>query len=235
MGVVDEAVEDGVGVGRVADDLVPFVDRDLAGEDGRATAVAFFEDLVKIAAGAGVERFEAPIVEDEELSAVEAAHDACVASVAARQGEIGEEFGDALIQNGAVVAAGFVAEGTGKPAFADAGRPAQDQIVVRVDPLAGGEFVKQRPIQAAMNSIVDVLDDGIVAQSGVAQPSREALVAAMGDLTIDQQAEPIGMGKGRHLAGGFEFGERLGHAGKPELVQLIKHWVGQQGPFSLTG
>ena len=29
----------------------------------------------------------------------------------------------------------------------------------------------------------------------------------MGDLTIDQQAEPIGMGKGRPLAGGFEFGE----------------------------
>ena len=39
----------------------------------------------------------------------------------------------------------------------------------------------------------------------------------MGDLTIDQQAEPIGMGKGRCLAGGFAFGERLGHAGKPEL------------------
>ena len=34
MGVVDEAVEDGVGIGRVADYLVPFVDRDLAGQDG---------------------------------------------------------------------------------------------------------------------------------------------------------------------------------------------------------
>ena len=74
MGVVDEAVEDGVGVGRVADDLVPFVDRDLAGEDGRAAAVAFFEDFVEIAAGAGVEGIETPIVEDEELGAVEAAH-----------------------------------------------------------------------------------------------------------------------------------------------------------------
>ena len=73
-----DAVEDGVGVGRVADHRMPFVDRDLAGEDGRAAAVAFFEDLVEIAAGAGVERFEAPIVEDEELSAVEAAHDARV-------------------------------------------------------------------------------------------------------------------------------------------------------------
>jgi len=34
MGVVDEAVEDGISVGRVADDLVPFVDRDLAGKEG---------------------------------------------------------------------------------------------------------------------------------------------------------------------------------------------------------
>ena len=86
-----------------------------------------------------------------------------------------------------------------------------------------------------MNSIIDVFDDGIVAQSGIAQPSREALVAAMSDLTIDEQAEPIGMGEGRPLAGGFEFGESLGHSGKPELVQLIKHRMGQQCLFSLMG
>src|SRR6266567_4449695 len=92
MGVVNEAVEDGVGVGRVTDDLVPFVDRDLAGEDGRATAVAFFEDFVEIATGTGVEGIEPPIVEDEELGAVEAAHDAGVATVAASQREIGEEL-----------------------------------------------------------------------------------------------------------------------------------------------
>ena len=122
MGVVDEAVEDGVGISWVADDLVPFVDRDLAGEDGRAASISFFEDLVEIAAAASVERFEAPIIEDEKLDAVEAAHDASVAAVAVGQREIGEELGNALIQNGAVVAAGFVAEGTGKPAFADAGR-----------------------------------------------------------------------------------------------------------------
>ena len=27
-------IEDGIGIGRIADDLVPFVDRDLAGQDG---------------------------------------------------------------------------------------------------------------------------------------------------------------------------------------------------------
>jgi hypothetical protein len=58
MSVVDEAVEDGVGIGRIADDLMPFVDWDLAGQDCRAATIAFFGDLVEIAAGAGVERFE---------------------------------------------------------------------------------------------------------------------------------------------------------------------------------
>jgi hypothetical protein len=47
-----------------------------------------------------------------------------IAAVAARNGEVGEQLGKALIEDGAIVAAGFVAESRGKPAFADAGRPA---------------------------------------------------------------------------------------------------------------
>src|SRR5712691_44413 len=34
MGVVDDPVEDGVGEGRLADQVVPAVDRDLAGDQG---------------------------------------------------------------------------------------------------------------------------------------------------------------------------------------------------------
>jgi hypothetical protein len=76
VGVVNEAVEDGVGISRVADEGVPLVDRDLTCEDGRATPIAFLEDLVEVTTGAGVEGFEAPIVEDEELDAGEAAQNA---------------------------------------------------------------------------------------------------------------------------------------------------------------
>ena len=35
------------------------------------------------------------------------------------------------------------------------------------------------------------------------------------------------MGEGRSLAGGLEFGESLGHAGKSELGELIEHRMGQ--------
>src|SRR5258708_5181370 len=228
MSVVDEPIENGVGVGWVTDDVVPFIDWNLAGKDGRAAAVAFFEDLVEIAACTAVERFETPIIEDEELGAIEASHDASMAAVAAGQREISEELGDALIQNRTVVAAGLVTESTSKPTFADAGRPAQDQIVVRVDPFAGSEFMEQRAIEAAVNAVIDVFDDSIMTQSGIAQPRGEAFVTAMGDLAIDQQTEPIGMSEGRAFTGGFEFSKGLGHAGKPELGELIEHRMGQQ-------
>jgi hypothetical protein len=64
---VYEAVEDGVGISRVAAAGVPFVDGNLAREDRRTAPITFLEDLVEVTPATGIERFEAPIVEDEEL------------------------------------------------------------------------------------------------------------------------------------------------------------------------
>ena len=166
MGVVNEAVEDGVGICRIADKGVPFVDGDLTGEYGRATPIAFLEDLVEVTTGTGVERFEAPIVENEELDAGETAQDAGIAAVTAGEREFGEELGNPLIKNRAVVAASLVTEGTSEPTFAHPGRPAQNQIVVRVDPLAIDELVEQSAVEVAWGPVIDVLDASLLAQSG---------------------------------------------------------------------
>jgi hypothetical protein len=48
MGVVDETVEDGVGDGGI-DDLMPVLDRYLAGDDGRSALVAIVDDLEEVA------------------------------------------------------------------------------------------------------------------------------------------------------------------------------------------
>jgi hypothetical protein len=201
-----------------ADEGVPFVDRNLADEDGRATSVAFLEDFVEVTTGTGVERFEAPIVEDEELDAGDAAQDAGIAAVTAGEREFKEQLGNPLIENRAVVAAGLVTQGTSKPRFAHAGRPAQDQIVMRVDPLAICELVKQSAVEAAWGPVIDVLDAGLLAQSGIAQPGGQPLVAAMSELAIDQQPEPVGMGERGGFVGGLELGKGLGHAGEAQLA-----------------
>src|SRR5438094_3256988 len=80
--VVNEAVEDRVGVGGIADQVMPSIDRQLAGEDGGAAAVAIIEDLEKVVTGGGIEWLEAPIIEDEKIDAAERAQQAQMASVA---------------------------------------------------------------------------------------------------------------------------------------------------------
>jgi hypothetical protein len=65
--VVNDAIENGVSVGGIADQLVPFVDRDLAGDDRRSPTVAFFENFEEVVAGGGIERVKTPIIEDEQL------------------------------------------------------------------------------------------------------------------------------------------------------------------------
>lgn len=122
MRVVDDPVEDCVGIGRMVDDLVPAVHRDLACDDGGLSAVPILQDLEEVMAGGIVERLQAPIVEDQKLGAGEGSHDAGVSTVAAGGGEIGKELGDTLIEDGSVVAAGAVTDGRRKPTLSDAGR-----------------------------------------------------------------------------------------------------------------
>ena len=71
--VVDDAIEDSVGVSRIADQLVPVFNRDLAGDYGGSLAVPFLEDLEQIVSCLGVERLEAEVVEDEELDGAQGA------------------------------------------------------------------------------------------------------------------------------------------------------------------
>ena len=59
MRVVDQAVQDGVGVGGIANDFMPGGQRELGGDDRRSAGVSLFEDFEQIMTGAGVEGFAA--------------------------------------------------------------------------------------------------------------------------------------------------------------------------------
>ena len=185
MGVMNETVEDGVGIGRVADQSMPFVDGDLAGEDRRAASVTFLKDLIEVTTGPASSGSRPQSSRDQELDAGEAAQDAGVAAVTAGERELGKDLRDPLIEDRAIVTAGFVSQGTGKPTFADPGGPAQDQIVVCVDPFAIGKVVEQSAVEAARGPVIDVLDGGLLTRSGIAQSRGQPLVAAMGELAIE--------------------------------------------------
>ena len=147
---------------------MPAVDWELTGDQGSAAAVAFFGDLEQVMTLFGTEGFEAPVVEDEELDAAERAHQSRIPSVTMGQRQIGEEPRDTLVEDGPVVAARLVAEGTSKPRFADTGRPFDDQVLRYVDPVAMGELLEQAAIEAARRPVIDVLDRRLMAQAGEA-------------------------------------------------------------------
>ena len=118
MGVVNEAIQDGVGDGGVTDNFVPMFDGDLAGDDGRGATVAIIQDLQKVAPFGRIENRKAPVIEDQELNAADGLEQATIAAVAASKGKGLEQARDAVILDRAIVAAGLVAEGAGNPALA---------------------------------------------------------------------------------------------------------------------
>ena len=55
--------------GRIADDLAPLLDRNLAGDDRRNTLMTVFEDFEEISLLGLGERRQAPVVQDQMLDA----------------------------------------------------------------------------------------------------------------------------------------------------------------------
>ena len=110
MSVVDETVENGVGVGRIADDFVPAIYWKLRGDHRGAAAIALFEDFQEIMTRGGVEWLQPPIIEDQKVGAAERAQEARMTAVAARQREVFEQTGRPLVDDRPIVATGFVAK-----------------------------------------------------------------------------------------------------------------------------
>ena len=113
VGVVDESVEDGVGEGGVAEQFMPLGQGELAGDESGARGVSVFEEFEEVASVVGVELGDSEVVEDEEVGFGEGSEELGVSAVAACDGEVVQESGDAQVQSGEAVAAGVVSEGTG--------------------------------------------------------------------------------------------------------------------------
>ena len=91
MSVVNDAVQDGIAEGVIADDVVPAVYGELAGDEQRTLVVAIVDDLEQIAALLCVERLRSPIIDDEQSCTLERTEEPRQTSFAARLGKIGEQ------------------------------------------------------------------------------------------------------------------------------------------------
>ena len=66
-GIMDDAVEDGIGEGGILNLRVPLVDGELGGKETRGLAVAVIEEVEDIAGLIGGEGITEPFIEDDEV------------------------------------------------------------------------------------------------------------------------------------------------------------------------
>jgi len=99
MSAVDDAVEDRVGQGGIADYLVPAADRHLAGDQQRTAIAAVVDDLEQIAPLLGVEWLRPPIVDDQQAGAFERGQQTRHAAFAARLGQVAEQASGAFVKH----------------------------------------------------------------------------------------------------------------------------------------
>ena len=157
---MDDAIEDRIGKRRIANDVMPAIDRRLAGENNRARIVTILDDFEQIARLLGRERLRSPVIEDEEFDPADAAQQFGVAAVTARERERGEQPWNAMVEHGEVFFAGDVPQGAGEPTFTDAARAGDNQVTTHADPFADSEFAEERPVETAGSPIVNVFDGG---------------------------------------------------------------------------
>src|SRR5206468_9402352 len=113
MGVVQQAVADRVGQGRLAEVVVPLGGWQLARDDGRVGAIAILQDLEEVAALRILDRRQPPVVDDEDIEAGELGEQADVGAIGPGQGELVEEARSPAVAGAIALATGLVRQRTG--------------------------------------------------------------------------------------------------------------------------
>jgi hypothetical protein len=129
VGVVDQAIENGIGKGGIADDLMPGIEGQLAGHEGGAPGVAVLEDFEQIASFGVAERSETEVVQDEQLGFGKAFQLFGIRSVRASEGEIVEQTREAPVSGREPTPTGSLGQSAGEITLSGSGR-ARDALPI---------------------------------------------------------------------------------------------------------
>src|SRR5215467_3694897 len=186
------------------------------------------DDLQEVATLTGVEAVRTEIVQNEQIDPCQHAEEAREAAIPMRELELCEEARHARVVGAVALAAGPLSEGAGEPGFAQSAFPANEKIAFVGNPTASGELLEEGFVELALRAVVDVLDRGLaIAQASRTQADLRAFGGAIGDLAVEQECEPFGVGE---IPGGIlllELEEGIGHAVELQGSELVEGGVGE--------
>src|SRR5882724_10026534 len=158
--VMEQAVKDRVRQGRISQGLMPMLHWELAGDHGRATAVAVFQEFKDIAAVLITEGGKSPVIKNEEGGFGQRGHEFRIPSIAFGNRELLEQARQPQVEDGVPFATGLVAQRTAEPGFPTARWARDEHIVPIVDPWTGGQAKQEGFIESTRVPIVDILQAG---------------------------------------------------------------------------
>ena len=188
--VIEETVQDGVAEGGIANDIVPVLDGDLAGEQRATAGIAVVKDLEEVVSSLAGERSEPPVIKDEEPRPGEPLDELGIRPVPPGEGEFVEQAGDAVVAGGDAEAAGLVAERTDQIGFSRPGRTGDEHGLAVPDPLPGGEAEHEGSVQSAWGLEVEVFDGHVEVELGVTLQGRERDIHRIVDVFNGQRETP---------------------------------------------
>ena len=163
----------------VAEDLHPFAEREVGGDDRRAPLVAVGEEVEEQLAAGALEGHEAEFVDDQQRDPQVALVQPRERQLVARLDELAHEVGGAHegdppayagIPRRAVAAAGSLdAERDREVRLAGADRPGDDDVLGALDVFAGRQLGELRPLDALQRVPVELLEGLQVGEPRLAQ------------------------------------------------------------------
>src|SRR6266498_1770270 len=139
MTAMHDAIEDGVGQGRIVEVGVPMFDRQLTGDQGGFAGDAIVERFEQVVAFGLADRGESPIVEDQEVGAGELLQAASEAAVAMGDAQFFEQAAEARVEDGEALTTRGLTQCTGEPGLTEPGGTGDEDVVSGTNPIGAGE------------------------------------------------------------------------------------------------
>src|SRR5713101_5317469 len=154
VGAVGEPIERGGGEEGIAEQLRPLGPIAIAGEQDRGFLISLIDDVVEVLGAGRAKAFETEVVEDEQVGAGVAEEALVVGAVGSATGKMGQHLRGVDERVVEVAAAGLGGEGVGEMALADPGRAVEQDVLVALDELAGGEVEDLRLVELGVEAEV---------------------------------------------------------------------------------
>src|SRR6266545_4063948 len=236
MTAMHDAIEDGVGQGRIVEVGVPMFNRQLTGDQGGLAGAAIVEQFEQVVAFGLTDRGEPPIVEDQQIGAGELLQPPTETAVAVGDAQFFEQAAETRVEDGESLTTRGLTQGTGEPGLAEPGGTGDEDVVSGTNPIGAGETRELARIETTGTARVEVLDAGFgILELGLFEQTFQAPGIAPGELAIDQEAETIFEGE----AGGYGLRELFfkgpRHTIEAQGAQMSDGLLGQHRTISFNG